>query len=282
MKLEHHKQSVSSEKTAETYYDSAEADNFYFNIWGGEDIHIGLYEETKDIFKASRATVAHMANAIPGLNIDTQIIDFGSGYGGAARYLAKEYKCNVTCLNLSDVQNKTNRRLNIEQNLDNLISVVHGSFERLPGPAAKFDVVWSQDAILHSSNRERVIAQAWRALKPGGMMIYTDPMQADGCPPGVLQPVYDRIHLESLGSISFYKEVAEKCGFTNFCKEDMTHNLLTHYSRVLEELEKNYGPMCKTSSKNYIDRMLVGLRSWIDAANAGYLAWGIIKLTKPI
>ena len=35
----------------EIYYDSAAADNFYFNIWGGEDIHIGIYDKTSNIPK---------------------------------------------------------------------------------------------------------------------------------------------------------------------------------------------------------------------------------------
>ena len=170
--------------------------------------------------------------------------------------------------------------MNLAQGLDDLVQVVHGSFEDIPEPDAKFDVAWSQDAILHSSNREQVIAEAWRVLKPGGIMIYTDPMQADSCPAGVL-PVYDRIHLESLGSFAFYRDVAEKCGFTEFRKENMTHNLSVHYSRVLDELERNYESMSKISSKDYIDSMIVGLQNWIDAANTGYLAWGIIRLSKP-
>ena len=31
--------------TAASYYDSTDADHFYADIWGGEDIHIGLYAE---------------------------------------------------------------------------------------------------------------------------------------------------------------------------------------------------------------------------------------------
>lgn len=36
-------------ETARDYYNSPDADNFYFHIWGGEDIHVGLYD-----FRASR------------------------------------------------------------------------------------------------------------------------------------------------------------------------------------------------------------------------------------
>jgi hypothetical protein len=39
--------------------------------------------------------------------------------------------------------------------------------------------------------------------------------------------------------------------------------------------------MAKVSSKDYIDRMLVGLRNWVEAADSGYLARGIIGFHKP-
>ena len=50
---------------ARDYYNSDDADNFYFQVWGGEDIHIGLYEnDDEPISIASERTVATMANQI--------------------------------------------------------------------------------------------------------------------------------------------------------------------------------------------------------------------------
>ena len=49
---------------AEEYYDSGDADKFYFDVWGGEDIHIGLYDGTDDIKEASRRTVERMASKL--------------------------------------------------------------------------------------------------------------------------------------------------------------------------------------------------------------------------
>jgi sarcosine/dimethylglycine N-methyltransferase len=198
------------ENIAEAYYDSREADEFYFHIWGGEDIHIGLYDSPDDpIPPASRRTVAAMADEI-GLELDDRhrIIDIGAGYGGPARYLAKRFGSHVVCLNISEVENDRNRKANRDQGLEKLVTVRHGSFEDIPEPDGSVDVVWSQDAILHSGNREKVIAEVARSLKRGGEFVFTDPMQADDCPPGVLQPVYDRIHLESLGSVRFYRAAA--------------------------------------------------------------------------
>ncbi len=59
---------------------------------------------------------------------------------------------------------------------------MHGVFEDIPEPDASVDVVWSQDAILHSDQREKVLPEVFRVLKPGGEFIFTDPMQADDVP----------------------------------------------------------------------------------------------------
>jgi len=267
---------------AETYYDSPEADEFYFRIWGGEDIHVGLYDTPDDpIPPASRRTVEAMADAIT-LPLDERyrVIDLGSGYGGAARYLAKRFGCCVTCLNISEVENERNRKANAEQGLADRIEVRHGSFDQVPEPDSKFDLVWSQDAILHSNDRDRVIAEVARVLKPGGEFVFTDPMQADDCPPGVLQPVYDRIHLESLGSVRFYREAAARHGLEEVAIRPMPHQLRNHYAAVGKALQARYDEIAASGSKDYVERMLTGLKNWVDAADKGYLNWGIMQFRK--
>jgi sarcosine/dimethylglycine N-methyltransferase len=267
---------------AEAYYDSSDADEFYFHIWGGEDIHIGLYQSDKDsIGEASRRTVEAMADSVEGvLGKNARVIDLGSGFGGAARYLAKRFGCHVTCLNISEVENARNRRANAAAGLDKLIDVRHGTFEEIPAQDAKFDLAWSQDAILHSGDREQVIAEVARVLKPGGEFVFTDPMQADDCPKGVLQPVYDRIHLTSLGSVRFYREAAARHGLDLVDVRPMPEQLRNHYARVRMELKARYDEMVKVASKDYVDRMLVGLQNWVDAADKGYLNWGIMHFRK--
>lgn len=270
-----------ADAVAEAYYDSGDADRFYFGVWGGEDIHIGLYDQTSDIAAASRLTVERMASVLGDLGGSTQVLDVGSGYGGAARYLAKDSGCSVHCLNISETQNATNRRLNAEQGLSDKIKVVHGSFEDVPEPDGCFDVVWSQDAILHSGNRKGVFSEVFRVLKPGGRFVFTDPMQADDCPPGVLQPVYDRIHLKSLGSFAYYRRTAAEIGFDERDVIDLTPQLRVHYHRVGEDLKARYHTLSATVSTDYMDRMLLGLENWVTAADSGYLAWGILHFQKP-
>ena len=268
-------------ETARSYYNSDDADNFYYHVWGGEDIHIGLYQDDQEpIADASRHTVERIASKLDNLGPDSYVLDVGAGYGGAARYLAKTYGCKVVALNLSEKENERDRQMNREQGLDHLIEVVDGNFESLPYDDATFDVVWSQDSFLHSGHRDKVIAEAARVLKSGGELIFTDPMQADDCPADVLQPVYDRIHLSSLGSIGFYRDQAARNGLKEIEIEELTERLPIHYGRVREELTRNRDALVDKVSAEYIDRMITGLGHWVDAGSKGYLRWGILHFRK--
>jgi len=267
---------------AREYYNSDDADNFYSVIWGGQDIHIGLYSNgTRSIVEASHAMVKYMASKLNDANKRTRVLDIGSGYGGAARYLAKAYGCHVSCLNLSEVQNRRNRELNAAEGIDLLINVVDGSFEDIPLPDESVDIVWSQDSILHSANRSLVFGEVFRVLSKGGQFIFTDPMQSESCPPDVLQPILDRIHLDTLGSIQTYRRIAVSVGFEEIEVLDLSEHLPTHYARVREEITPNYSTLLQTCTEEYLERMKLGLQHWVDAGDAGYLSWGILSYRKP-
>lgn len=270
-------------ETAREYYNSEDADNFYFHVWGGEDIHVGLYQsDDEPIADASRRTVARMVELLPELDADSRVLDLGAGYGGSMRYLAEKYGCHCVALNLSEVENERDRVANRERGLDKLIDVVDGDFTNLDYADNSFDVVWSQDAFLHSGDRARVCAEAARVLKPGGLLIFTDPMQTDDADPANLQPIYDRIHLANLGSPGFYRETLKGEGMSEKTFDEHAHQLPRHYGRVLAEL-KRHEPDLKAGNKvsdDYIERMKGGLQHWVDGGRRGDLTWGIFVFEK--
>ena len=268
--------------TARDYYNSEDADNFYYHVWGGEDIHVGLYEADDEPIKdASRRTVDHMAGRLGPLKPEHLVLDIGAGYGGAARRLAQLHGCRVSCLNLSEAENERNRHMNRRDALADRIDVIDGAFESIPLADRSADHVWSQDAILHSGDRERVLREVDRVLKPGGRFVFTDPMRADDCPEGVLGPILERIHLPDLGSPGFYKSVARDLGWRDLGFEDISHQLPRHYARVLRTLDEETPNLAGKVSSGYIERMKTGLSHWVAGGNAGHLAWGVFLFEKP-
>ncbi|MDN5862327.1 MAG: methyltransferase domain-containing protein [Salinisphaera sp.] len=270
-------------RTAQRYYNSDDADTFYAAIWGGQDIHIGVYEnDDEPIRAASQRTVARMAGqGADRLGPDRAVIDLGGGYGGSARFLASRYGCSVTSLNLSEVQNERARQLNDEAGLGAQIDVVDGNFEHIPFPDGQFDLVWSQDALLHSGNRAAVLAEVRRVLRPGGELLFTDPMQTDDCDVATLQPVLDRIQLETLGSPGFYRRELEGLGFEPVQFVDLSAQLPRHYQRVHDELNDRYETMVDQISREYADNMRNGLLHWVRGGETGNLCWGIFHFRLP-
>lgn len=269
-------------ETAREYYNSDDADHFYSLVWGGEDIHVGIYEDPKDQVKdASRLTVERMCARLDNINNQSRVLDIGSGYAGTARYLAEKYGCRVGALNLSEVQNERARKLNKEAKLDLLINVVDGSFESIPTPSESMDIIWSQDAILHSSHRLRVFEEVNRVLAPGGVFIFTDPMATPGSEREKLKPILNRIKLASLGDVETYRKYAKALGWEEEAWEDLTVHLVRHYSRIKDVITEEYDYLVHHCTEDYLENMKKGLQHWVDGGNAGVLQWGIMKFRKP-
>ena len=105
-------------------------------------------------------------------------------------------------------------------------------------------------------------------------------MQSTKCPPDVLQPILDRIHLDSLGSIEYYQQLAKDLGWKEVGITDLSKNLPAHYSWVLQELVAQYHTLIRVCAEEYLANMKVGLQHWVDAGIAGHLTWGILHFQK--
>ncbi|MBT2384476.1 cyclopropane-fatty-acyl-phospholipid synthase family protein [Streptomyces sp. ISL-11] len=272
-----HEHATDAAEAARRYYDTRDVDAFYNALWGGEDIHTGVYaHEGEPVADASRRTVDRVAAKAAGrLGPGSTVLDLGSGYGGPARRLAGSFGCRVVALNISGTQNERHRKTNEERGLDALIDVVTGSFEDIPYPDAHFDVVWSQEAFCHSGDRERVIGEAVRVLKPEGDLLFTDLMSADDDPPAALRAAVARLDVEALATPAFYRERLAGLGLAQVDFDDLSEHLLPHYLGLIEETARRAADLHDVISPAYLDRLLENLPLWADASRTGHLRWGI-------
>ena len=106
-------------------------------------------------------------------------------------------------------------------------------------------------------------------------------MQRQGVSPDALQPILERLSLPSMGSVEEYAQIARDLGWEQLGWHDWTPQMVRHYSRVLEELERREQELAPRCSEDYRGRMKQGLRRWIDAGAGGALAWGVLHFRKP-
>ena len=253
-----------------SYYNSDDARRVYETAYGDEHLHLGIYENDDDtIDEAGQRTMERMASMTLELGPSTRVLDIGAGHGGSARYLFRQYGCHVACLNLSDVQNARNRDLNARNKCSLAINVVDGSFEDIPVTDESFDVVWSQDAILHSSRRRQVFAEVGRVLCKGGQFIFTDPMRVNFALPKPCNP-------SSTASTSTPWDPFGSTG--RCCQRWVFRSWSSSTSRrtsppTTDESSRNCWPMsriCRSSA----------VQHWVDGGKRGYLQWGILHFRK--
>lgn len=264
------------EASTRRYYETGDVDAFYDAVWGGEDIHIGLYaHEREAIADASRRTVRHVGEQVADLlGPDAAVLDLGSGYGGSARALAERFGCRVKAVDLSEEHNRRHREANARRGLDDLIEVVSGSLNRLPYEAHRFDVVWSLEVLCHVADREGALSEAVRVLKPGGALIFSDIMAAEDASARDLRPALSRLGVRNLATPSFYRDRLSALGLEPRF-EDRTEDLATHYARLHEEVRHRSEELRGVISAAYVDGLLANLPLWADITRRGLLRWGI-------
>jgi len=108
------------------------------------------------------------------VSADDRVLDAGSGVGGTARYLAHHIGCRVTTADLTPEFCETSRWLNGLAGLSDRIDVHEANVLDLPFPDGSFDVVVSQHVQMNIADKDKLYAEAWRVLAPGGRMAIWD------------------------------------------------------------------------------------------------------------
>ena len=94
----------------------------------------------------------------------------GCGIGGPARWIAAKYGCRVTGVDLTPGFCEAARELNSLTGLADRINILHGSALALPAPDASFDRAYSQAVLMNISDKLDFLREAFRVLRPGGLL----------------------------------------------------------------------------------------------------------------
>ena len=131
------------------------------------------------------------------LKSNHKILDVGSGVGGASRFLASEYGCRVTGLDLSDEYCRVARSLANRLGLDSLVTYQQGSALDMPFEDNSFDIVWTQHATMNIADKPKLYSEIARVLRPNGYLAMYDVLA------GPVSPLYYPVPWAPDSSISF-------------------------------------------------------------------------------
>lgn len=276
------------------YYANNNISNFYKEIWGGDNIHIGIYDEELSLNEVNIDYIKKCSNKKSELmcrlvnmytdNLkDLNIADFGAGFGGTSRYIKKSLckTINIDCYDLSKENCVINTNKNIVDKLN--IGVYNLSIEKIPVIINYYNVIISEDAFIHIENKDNIFKEINRVLLNSGFLIMSDIVLTNEAQNIInynktndlnLQEVYDRIKINKIDSEESYKILAKKHNLILCNTLEYKENMLKHYEYIKYLTENNL-----EKSDDY-DKILDGLNNWIKHIKLGNITWKIFIFKK--
>jgi sarcosine/dimethylglycine N-methyltransferase len=98
------------------------------------------------------------------------LLDIGCRIGGPARWFAARFGCRVTGVDLTESYCEAARQLTNLAGLTDRVTILHGSALSLPMPDASFEAAYSQAVLMNISDKRGFALEAFRVLRPGGML----------------------------------------------------------------------------------------------------------------
>jgi phosphoethanolamine N-methyltransferase len=207
-----------------------------------------------------------------------RVLDVGSGIGGAAFYLAREYGALVTGVDLAEemvqIAHERRRQSGAPQSVTFLkADILTAAFEH------PFDIVWSRDALMHVADKRRLFTRLHDLLVPGGKLVITDYARgASNVSPEFLAYAQETgYHLTDPAS---YGKLLEAAGFAEVEVEDATDKFVEILKREPKQLADRRGDFLQSFSEDDLAYLEKRWAMKVRFCQAGDMKWGIYLATK--
>lgn len=181
---------------------------------------------------------------------DSRVADFCAGLGGTVRYLVHKYGADVTGIELTPARVSGAQELTRRVGLQGTARIVEGNVMDVPLADASIDAVVSQEAFCHVPDVRRAVAEAFRILKVGGRLAFTDWIANQPLSAADAQLMWAGMAIQPPRSIPEYRSLVESTGLGVISTKDLTEDWgpilkqrLAMYQRLREEARQAGTPM---------------------------------------
>ncbi len=212
-----------SKPTLVGHYD-ANYGNFQTELYG--EIRREAFGE--DLGQNSWLTSDELDIFISWLNLSQgkTLLDIACGSGGPALRIAEKTGCSLIGVDVHEAAISTANSLVLQRGLEERahFQIVDAS-TKLPFPDESCDAITCIDAINHLPERGQVIGEWNRILKPGGRILFTDPITVTGPLSAREIAVRSSIGFFLFVPAGFDELVISNCGLRLVWREDVTANM---------------------------------------------------------
>lgn len=169
-----------------------------------------------------------------------------------------------------------------ERGLAHKVNFVRGDFHELNFSADSFDVVWSQDSFMYGADKVRILREASRVLKPGGVLNFTDILVRSELAPALRHRLYERVRTPEMWDSTRYLRALLDLGFTIQRMEDWSQYVEASYAAALAETLRRREELSENLGAQTISRTVEGLTFWVEMAKRSDVGWAFFVARKPL
>lgn len=254
------------------YYDGP-ADEIYRRLWQ-DNVHMGTWSDPNDTLQTAMDRTNHIMAREAGIERNSEVLDVGCGYGATAIFLAREYGCRVVGQNISERELELAAERAEEAGLTDLVRFEYGDFHEIPSPDDSFDVIWSQEAFLHGADKDQVLSECRRVLRPGGRLVISDLLVSRDVSGEDREQIYARVRSPQMWDFPDYREGLQRAGFRIEKEEDWSANVAPTYNAVRTALIEQREALKDRVPEEQIESTINALQLWVDSARSGKIHQG--------
>ena len=187
-----------------------------------EELHIRGRESTR--------VLASMA----GIGDGEEVLDVGSGIGGPARTLAAEYECRVTGLDLTRNFILAAEKLTALTGMDDRVSFHQGNALNMPFENDSFDWVWIQHMTMNIEDKESLIREFRRVLRPKGKLAFHEILSSKNGAPFFPVPWANDDAISFLITPGAWRGLLKEHGFKELAWQNDTEKAIAWYKAAFE------------------------------------------------
>jgi ubiquinone/menaquinone biosynthesis C-methylase UbiE len=238
----------------------------------GEQIHIGGLASSMDL--AERAGIASGSHGV----------DLCCASGAGMRFLVRFRKvARMMGVDATRAMLDLGRQRCAAEGLSDRITFVEGNACASGIPDARFDFVWGEDAWCYVEDKTKLVAEAARLIKPGGLIAFTDWME------GTMELAADEairyltfMKFPGVLSLNEYAALLQSNGCKVRVAQD-TGRFLKHVPLYLDMIEKQltYDALKIIGFDMALAQALIGeMRFMLSLAEKGKIIQGLIVARK--
>jgi sarcosine/dimethylglycine N-methyltransferase len=191
---------------------------------------------------AATAELAALLKPEPG----EHVLDIGCGIAGPARWVAARCGVHVTGVDLTPEFCAAARALNAACDLADRVTILEGSALQLPLPDAGFDRAYSQNVVMNIADKPRLYREAFRVLKPGGLLALSNVCAGSAGEPYFPVPWATTRDTSFLATVDETRADLLAAGFAIVTLRDTTDELLPAIRRERRRMQAAAMPVLGT------------------------------------